>query len=114
MLDQYLSKRTREVAEVAAQTGLLPSPEQREVVILFTDIRGFTALSEEMEPDRLFSLLNAQLAMQVDLVYKFGGYVDKFGGDGLMAVFDGVKNMAVQSCLCALKIVEGEQLRHLW
>src|SRR5580698_4293112 len=43
ILDQYLSKRTREVAEIAAQTGVLPSPEQREVVILFTDIRGFTA-----------------------------------------------------------------------
>ncbi len=105
MLDHYVSKRTREVAETAARTGVLLPPQKREVVIVFTDIRGFTALSEEIDPDELFSLVSAHLAMQVHLVYEHGGYVDKFGGDGLMAVFDG-ENMATQSCLCALKIME--------
>ena len=105
MLDQYVSKRTREIAEKAALTGILPSPIQREVVILFTDIRGFTALSEEIEPDELFSLVSTELAMQVQLIYLYGGYVDKFGGDGLMAVFDG-DDMVTQSCLCALQIME--------
>ena len=105
MLDHYVSKATREVAENAAQTGLLPLPQRREVVILFTDIRGFTALSEEIDSDELFSLVSAQLAMQVQFIYKYGGYVDKFGGDGLMAVFDG-NDMVGQSCLCALQIVE--------
>ena len=105
MLDHYVSKRTREVAEKAAQTGILPSPKKREVVILFTDIRGFTALSEELDPDELFSLVSAQLGMQVHLIYEHRGYVDKFGGDGLMSVFDG-EDMAIQSCLCALRIME--------
>ncbi|PYR99886.1 MAG: hypothetical protein DMG12_19370 [Acidobacteria bacterium] len=106
MLDHYVSKRTREVAEKAAQTGILPSPKKRDVVILFTDIRGFTALSEELDPDELFSLVSAQLGMQVHLIYEHRGYVDKFGGDGLMSVFDG-EDMAIQSCLCALRIMEG-------
>jgi adenylate cyclase len=105
MLDQYVSKRTREIAEKAAMTGVLPSPIQREVVILFTDIRGFTALSEEIAPDELFSLISTELAMQVHLIYRHGGYVDKFGGDGLMAVFDS-DEMVTQSCLCALEIME--------
>jgi adenylate cyclase len=106
MLDRYLSKRTREVVESAARTGVLPSPEQREVVILFTDIRGFTAMSEEMEPTRLFKLISNELSMQVHLVHEHGGYVDKFGGDGLMAVFDG-DDKEVRSCVCALQIMAG-------
>jgi adenylate cyclase len=105
MLDQYVSKRTREVVEKAAQTGILPQPTKREVVILFTDIRGFTALSEEIDSDELFSLISTHLAMQVHLIHEYGGYVDKFGGDGLMAVFDAAE-MATQSCLCALEIME--------
>jgi adenylate cyclase len=105
MLDSYVSKRTREMAEQAASTGRMPVPTRGNVVILFTDIRGFTALSEEMDPDELFNFVSAQLAMQVHTVYDFGGYVDKFGGDGLMAVFDD-QDMVKQSCLCALRILE--------
>jgi len=108
MLDQYVSKRTRDVAESAAKTGMLPQPHRQNVVVLFTDIRGFTSLSEELDPGQLFSQISANLAMQVDLIYDFGGYVDKFGGDGLMAVFDG-SEMAAQSCLCALSIVREAQ-----
>ena len=120
-LNHYLSKRTREVVEAASRSGKAVPPEHREVVVLFTDIRGFTALADEMEPEKLFSLLSAQLAEQVDLVYEFGGYVDKFGGDGLMAVFDGEDKVG-QSCLCALRMMESvcksdgsgdEQIRQL-
>jgi hypothetical protein len=56
---------------------------------------------------------------QVKLINEFGGYVDKFGGDGVMAVFDG-PNMVVQSCLCALEIsrtshqVIPEESQRLW
>ena len=101
----YLSKRTREIAETAARSGVLPEPQQRLVVIVFTDIREFTFLSEDTDPNALFSMISNLLAMQVDIIHEHGGYVDKFGGDGLMAVFDGV-NMAVQASLCALKIMD--------
>src|SRR5262245_17268401 len=105
MLNRYLSTRTREVAEASTKTGSPPAPEQREIVILFTDIRGFTALSEEMQPAELFQHLSSQLADQVNLVYEHGGYIDKFGGDGVMAVFDKA-DKARQSCICALRMVE--------
>lgn len=104
-LNQYLSKRTREVVEAASRCGTAPPPELRAVTILFTDIRGFTALAEEMKPEKVFSLLSVQLAEQVNLVYEHSGYIDKFGGDGVMAVFDG-KDMVRQACLCALRIIE--------
>jgi len=104
LLDQYVSKRTREIVEKEALTGELPQPHRRNLVVLFTDIRGFTSLSEQVDPGELFSLISAELAIQVNLVYRYGGYVDKFGGDGLMAVFDG-DDMATQSCLCALEMI---------
>jgi adenylate cyclase len=99
----YLSRRTLEVVSATSQTGILPPPEERDLAILFTDLRGFTALSEEMEPVCLFKLVSKLLGHQVKLINEFGGYVDKFGGDGVMAVFDG-PDMVVQSCLCALEI----------
>ena len=105
LLDRYLSKRTREMVDRTARTGSPPPPEQRDVVIVFTDIRGFTALAEHMDPGQLFSLLSAQLAEQVHLIHEHGGYVDKYGGDGLMAVFDGLHRVS-ESCQCALDIIE--------
>jgi class 3 adenylate cyclase len=112
VLKQYLSKRTLEVVEDASATGVLPPPEEKELAICFTDMRGFTAFSEETEPTRLFSLISAVLAEQVDLIHKYGGYVDKFGGDGVMAIFDGPE-MVLQSCLCALEIVDVARDQHL-
>ncbi len=115
----YLSRRTLEVVSATSETGVLPPPEERDLAILFTDLRGFTALSEEMEPVRLFKLVSKLLGHQVKLINEFGGYVDKFGGDGVMAVFDG-PNMVVQSCLCALEIsktshqVIPEESQRLW
>jgi class 3 adenylate cyclase len=58
-----------------------------------------------MRPDELFSLISSQLADQVNLVYDYGGYIDKFGGDGVMAVFDKADRVR-QSCLCALRMME--------
>ena len=100
-LQQYLSKRTLEVVE----TGELPPPEERDLSICFTDMRNFTGLAEETEPNALFSLVSSLLAEQVDIVHQHGGYVDKFGGDGVMAIFDS-PDMVVQSCLCALEILD--------
>jgi adenylate cyclase len=115
----YLSRRTLEVVAATSRTGVLPPPEERDLAILFTDLRGFTAMSEEMEPVNLFELVSRLLGHQVKLIHEFGGYVDKFGGDGVMAIFDGPE-MVLQSCLCALRIVESshrvipEDSQRLW
>ena len=112
IIQQYLSRRTWEVVETTSITGTLPPPEERDLSICFTDMRGFTAFAEEMEPNKLFSLVSSLLAEQVDIVHKHGGYVDKFGGDGMMAVFDGPE-MVAQSCMCALAILDSEGVRDL-
>jgi adenylate cyclase len=87
-----------------SDTGALPPPKRLQVCVLFTDIRGFTQLSHAIEPERLFALLSEHLAYQVDLVYQYGGYVDKYAGDGIMAVFEG-PDMTLQGCKCALDII---------
>jgi class 3 adenylate cyclase len=108
-LNRYLSPRTRQIAEQYSESGVLPAPQQVDVCVLFTDIRGFTQLSQDIEAERLFALLSGQLATQVDLVYRHGGYVDKYAGDGIMAVFEG-EGRALRGCLCALDIIA--QARH--
>jgi adenylate cyclase len=105
ILKQYLPKPTLAAIDSGSSAGAMREPETRELAICFTDIRGFTAFSEGTEPARLFSLVSELLADQVNIVHDYGGYVDKFGGDGVMAVFDGPE-MVLQSCLCALNILE--------
>jgi len=104
ILKQYLSKRTLDAIE-NSPAGKLPEPEERDLAICFTDIRGFTAFSEGTEPGRLFRLVSSLLAAQVDTIHDYGGYVDKFGGDGVMAIFDG-PDMIRQCCMCALSILD--------
>lgn len=103
-LNRYLSPRTRRIAEQYSESGVLPAPHQVDVCVLFTDIRGFTQLSQDLEAERLFGLLSGQLGCQVDLVYAHGGYVDKYAGDGIMAVFEG-EGRALRGCRCALDII---------
>jgi adenylate cyclase len=110
ILKQYLSSRTLDAIEQFTPNGALPEPEERDLAICFTDIRGFTAFSEQTAPGHLFSLVSQLLADQVNTIHDYGGYVDKFGGDGVMAIFDGPE-MVLQSCLCALSMLESAEIK---
>jgi class 3 adenylate cyclase/CheY-like chemotaxis protein len=104
-LRRYVSPRTEEIARVHATHGKLPAPRRQDACILFSDARGFSELSPEPEPEDLFSMLSSVLAAQVAAVNRHDGYVDKFSGDGVMAVFDS-GNMAAKCCSCALAILD--------
>ena len=104
-LQRYVSPRTEEMARTFASTGVLPPPRRQEVCVLFSDVRGFTELSQEVEPEVLLEILSEHLGSQVNIVHQHGGYIDKFAGDGLMAVFDG-EDRALKCCLCALDILD--------
>ena len=58
-----------------------------EATVLFADIRGFTSLSEKMEPQELISTLNAYFEIMVDIIFQHDGTLDKFIGDEIMAVW---------------------------
>lgn len=105
-LARYVSPRIRKVIESRAEDpSASPLPQQREVCVLFSDIRGFTALSQCIEPTELFRAVSQHLGTQVECVYAHHGYVDKFGGDGVMAIFDG-EGMTHDACRCALDIMD--------
>ena len=61
--------------------------ERREVTVLFCDVRGFTSISERLAPEEVVSLLNAFYTLMIDTTFKHDGTLDKFLGDGVMAVF---------------------------
>jgi class 3 adenylate cyclase len=104
-LRRYVSPRTEEIARMYATTRMLPGPRQVEVCTLFSDARGFTELARALEAEALFQMLSEHLGAQAEIVYEHGGYVDKFAGDGIMAVFDGAQ-MVRRCCLCALQIMD--------
>jgi len=61
--------------------------EQREVTVLFCDIRGFTPLAERLTPPQVVSLLNEFYTLMIETTFKHDGTLDKFLGDAVMAVF---------------------------
>ncbi len=61
--------------------------DRREVTVLFSDIRGYTTLTENLEADRVVEMLNAYFETMVEAVFNFEGTLDKFIGDAIMAVY---------------------------
>lgn len=83
--------------------------EKKELTVFFSDIRGFTTMSEALSPEDLVHLLNEYLTVMTNLVIAFRGTIDKYMGDAIMAFWGApVKNddHAYLACLTAVKQLE--------
>ena len=83
-----------QVARLQKDPSLLKlGGEKRTCTFLFTDVRGFTNLSEKLDPEQVTEIMNKALTVQVECIQKHGGMVDKFIGDACMAIFNAPLNL---------------------
>ncbi len=90
--------------------------ETRNITAFFSDIEGFSLIAEEMSPDGLVALMNAYLSAMTDVIESHGGYVDKYIGDSIVAVFgapaddpDHAANAARAALECCTRLAELNQ-----
>jgi class 3 adenylate cyclase len=79
---------------------------QRDMTILFSDIRGFTTMSEKMSPKENFDFVNRYMAFCAPVVQENGGFIDKYIGDAIMALFPSEVDHAVRAGIGLLRGVE--------
>jgi adenylate cyclase len=109
MLGQYVSPHV--LSELVDRAGDVIRAEvgaREHVTLLFSDIRGFTTISENMEPDRIVSMLNRYFSLWSDVIFKYDGTIDKFVGDAVMALWGAplrVEDHARKAVLAACEMV---------
>lgn len=90
-------------------TKLKLGGDKKDLSVLFSDIRGFTTISEKLTPEELVRLLNEYLTVMTNIVFKYEGLLDKYMGDAIMAVFGAPLDQpdhARRACLTALEMME--------
>ncbi len=97
------------VRQLMESGGLQGAGEQRDVTLLFSDIRGFTTLSESRPPEEIVAILNRYFSLQVDVVFLHGGSLDKVIGDAIMAFWGAPlddPDHARNAVACAIEMVD--------
>ena len=106
MFGRYLSTEV--------MTSLIENPsalelggERREVTIMMTDLRGFTALSERLQPEQVVQMLNVYFEVMVEVVFKYNGNINEIIGDALLIIFGAPQEMpdrAQRAIACAIEM----------
>jgi adenylate cyclase len=105
VLNKVVSK---EIAGTVLSSDIELGGEERELTMLFSDIRGFTRLSETLPPQQLISLLNTYLTRMCRIIDETHGVVDKFVGDEIMALYNAplaIENHAEKAIEAALLMI---------
>ena len=117
VFDKYMAAEV--VEEIMRNPeGITLGGEKKELTVFFSDVAGFTTISEKLEPEALVELLNQYLSAMTDIILRHRGNVNKYLGDGIMAIFGaprGDPNHATLACYAALDSQEElVRLREEW
>ncbi|MCF8260750.1 MAG: HAMP domain-containing protein [Melioribacteraceae bacterium] len=116
-LQKFVSGSTMDAIKIAKEGGMKLGGERRNATVFFSDIRGFTAFSEKVEPEVVIEMLNTYLRHQANIVKKYHGDIDKYVGDELVAVFkddDMVENAMRAAVEIQKKIAELNEDKPEW
>jgi adenylate cyclase len=86
MFQRYVSSQIVDVL-LAHPESLNLGGERKRLTIFFSDVRGFTTMSEKMQPEEVVHILNEYLTEMTDIVFKYTGTLDKFIGDAIMVIW---------------------------
>ncbi|MBC8391893.1 MAG: adenylate/guanylate cyclase domain-containing protein [Deltaproteobacteria bacterium] len=104
MFGRYLSTEVMN-SLIENPSALELGGERREVTIMMTDLRGFTALSERLEPEQVVQVLNAYFEVMVDVILRYHGTINEIIGDSLLVIFGAPQEMPDRSeCAIACAI----------
>lgn len=101
-MQKFVSQSTVEMIQSKSQRKV-SAGERKTLTIFFSDMRGFTSMSEKRQPEEVVKILNHCLSLQAERVKKFSGDIDKYVGDAVVASFDG-PDMALNAIRCAVEI----------
>lgn len=110
LFGRYISPQIAKVIVSQADAGELRlGGEQREVSVLFADIRNFTQISEQSSPEAIVKMLNTYLSAVADAVIQHDGIVNKFGGDNIMAVWNAPQSQPEHALLAVKAAWQAQQ-----
>ncbi|HTY09653.1 MAG TPA: adenylate/guanylate cyclase domain-containing protein [Bacteroidota bacterium] len=103
---------------VDAPDSLSTLPKRKEITIMFSDIKSFTTYSSTMTPEEISTTLNEYFEAMTDIVFKYGGTVDKFIGDGLMVFYGAPEPQPDHALRCVKAAIEMQlkcrELKRRW
>jgi adenylate cyclase len=106
MFGRYLSTEVMN-SLIENPSALELGGEKRKVTIMMTDLRGFTALAERLEPEKVVHMLNAYFEVMVEVILKYSGTINEFIGDALLVIFGAPQEMpdrVHQAIACSIEM----------
>ena len=110
LFGRYVSPQVAgEILNLANSDELKLGGARRQVTVMFADMRGFTALSEKLEPEAVVATLNKYLSVMIERVLANEGMVNKFAGDNIMAVWNAPQEQPNHAMLAVKAALEAQQ-----
>ncbi len=88
IFNKYMSKEIVDKIVEEGESSIKLGGDKKDITVMFIDIRGFTPISESLEPEEVVDILNEYLSMATEEIIKHNGVLDKYIGDGIMALFN--------------------------